>query len=165
MLEGALARITETHDGLDNRTYYKDMTFTVDEFITAEEAEDGVAFYWGSSGYGFGDVAVEASKVEQVMSADEAKAREVPSLAEVTEFLAGAAVSYGESDTFRVDGAEYFDKERGVFSVEGKADNHCFDWETGDAAATAAHHSATEPSACRHTGLRHRCPTAARSRT
>lgn len=123
MTEGTLARVTETHDGMGARTYYKDMTFMVDEYISAEEAEDGVAFYWGSSEYGYGDVAVEAGKVEQVMSADEARARKVPSLAEVTQFLAGAAVSYGDGDTFRVDGAEYFNKERGLFSVEGKADN------------------------------------------
>lgn len=123
LTEGTLARITETHVGLDNRNNYKDTTFVVDEFISAEEAEDGVAFYWGSSEYGYGNVAVEATKVAQVMSADEARARKVPSLAEVTRFLAGAAVSYGDGDTFRVDGAEYFDRERGVFSVEGKADN------------------------------------------
>lgn len=98
---GTIARATRWTDG----GLSKGERFTIDDFVSAEESEDGVAFYNGSARGGFGNVWIEADSVDVEMTADEARARKVPSLKEVRRFVAGLCGETGE--TFDIDESDY----------------------------------------------------------
>jgi hypothetical protein len=87
---------------------------TIEDYVSAEEAEDGKPFYWANSPHGFNDVTLEPHEFEVVMTAEQAKARKPPTVEEVAAALASSALdsyddfeiteSYRESGGFEVGG-------------------------------------------------------------
>jgi len=125
MEHGARARLTEEyvfeHAIGGPRTYPKGHEFEVTDYVSAEESEDGVAFYWGNSGGGFGNVAVPASLVEQVLTAEEMRNRTPPSLAALTRVLHSLSGQDGVGFTLdEVDGHGHPD---GTVDVYGETSN------------------------------------------
>jgi hypothetical protein len=85
--------------------------FTVEEYISAEEAEDGTAFYWGSAQGGCNNVAAWASDIELVKTADEMAARRIPTVPEVVELISSALIGaegVHETDRDGVSGVEVY---------------------------------------------------------
>lgn len=82
--EGTLLRVTGFTEGFDARVGEQ---FEVEDYVSAEDAEDGVAFYYGSNHGGFNNVVAAAGPVELVMTAEAMRARKVPTCAEVARGL------------------------------------------------------------------------------
>ncbi len=102
MVEGALARLVSgAGDGLRIGD-----EFEIEDYVAAERAEDGVAFYWGSAWGGSGNVTAPADCVGQVKSAAEMRARRPPSPERVARGLdlLGDQGSF-ESNETEVEGA------------------------------------------------------------
>lgn len=83
---GAKARVTDTVT-VDGRTYRAGFEFEVEAYVPAEESDDARAYYEGSSAGGSGDVVLYADNVEQVMSAEQMAARQLPTLDQVRRHL------------------------------------------------------------------------------
>lgn len=98
---GAMGRILRQTDNLDSRgrTYRRGETFVIEDYVSAEESEDGFAFYYGSHNEGFNNVCVRAKDVEQVMSAEEVHNRRPPSTKEILDAVASQMLgSWGNLD-------------------------------------------------------------------
>jgi hypothetical protein len=67
--------------------------FEVEDFVSAEDAEDGVAFYWGNADGGFNNVTVPADAVELVRTVEQQNARMLPSREELISFLGSTLLS------------------------------------------------------------------------
>lgn len=81
------------------RTY----DWTVEDHVTAEEAEDGIAFYWGSSPNGVNDVlAPEALVTEVIRTAQEMRDRKPPTSEQIVRGLD----LLGDHDVFDCDETE-----------------------------------------------------------
>lgn len=100
---GTLAKIT--HDSTsewEGGGYKAGRLIEIEDFVSAEEAEDGIAFYWASS-HGTGnmnDVCVSAEHVEVVKTANQMNARRIPTMEELRDFLGSALLDSG--DTFEI---------------------------------------------------------------
>lgn len=100
---GTLAKIT--HDSTkewDGKGYKAGRLIEIEEHIDANEAEDGVAFYWASS-HGTGnmnDVCVAAEHVALVKTSEQMNARRIPTMEELRDFLGSELL--GDSATFEV---------------------------------------------------------------
>lgn len=123
MKRGALARVVEdtvnlTSSGPEQmyQAVPKGSEFTVEDYVSDAEAEDGVGFYWGSWRGGANNLAVVGHKVEQAKSAEEMRARRIPSRQELLEMLvADLTVS---TEELRV---EEIDKpQNGVTEIYGR---------------------------------------------
>jgi len=122
---GARARLIEEytfeHAIGGPRTYPKGHEFEVTDYVSAEESEDGVAFYWGNTGGGFGNIAVPANLVEQAMSAEEMANRTPPSLATLTGLLHELCGQDGVGYT--IDEVDGHGQPDGVAQVYGETDH------------------------------------------
>lgn len=100
---GALAKIThDSTDEWEGKKYRAGTLIEIEEYIDAEEAEDGQAFYWASS-HGTGnmnDITVDAAHVELAKTAEQMAARRIPTMEELRDFLGSALLD--EGDTFEV---------------------------------------------------------------
>lgn len=113
---GAKARVVEATPDLSSppRSFAKGYEFVVDDYVSAEESEDGQAFYWGSSVYGVGDVAVAASAVVKIMSASDMARRRPPTLAAIRravacDLLIGHAADFTLDETDASGGGDEID--------------------------------------------------------
>lgn len=106
---GALCRTTEdvALDG-SNYIYQKGKEFVVEDYVSAADSEDGIPFYWGSSHQtgNMNDVVVRAEFVELVKSSADMAARTLPSAKQITNYLAGEALGFG-NDKFSFSEADY----------------------------------------------------------
>lgn len=99
--EGALARITrDITDEYSKRQYRKGHEFIVEDYVSAEESEDGIPFYWGSThkSGNINDVVVVHDAVELVKSSADLAARTLPSAKAIAAYLAGEALGFGGDD-------------------------------------------------------------------
>lgn len=100
---GSLAKITQDfRDDENSRSRKKGDLIEIEDYVSAEEAEYGVAFYWASS-HGTGnmnDVCVEADHVELVKTPEEMNARRIPTMEELRAFLGSELL--GDAPTFDV---------------------------------------------------------------
>ena len=100
---GTLAKIT--HDSTkewEGKGYKAGRLIEIEEYIDANEAEDGIAFYWASS-HGTGnvnDICVASEHVELVKTAEQMTARRIPTMEELRDFLGSELL--GDGDTFEV---------------------------------------------------------------
>lgn len=96
MKRGALARVTtETEDmarppSFGKRVYPVGFEFEVEDYVSADDAGDGVPFYWGNAHGGGNNVCVLASAVEQAKSAEQMNARELPKASDLLDFVSSA---------------------------------------------------------------------------
>jgi hypothetical protein len=97
--EGTHARVVRFVEGFEARVGTE---FEVEDYVTAEQAEDGVAFYWGSRHGGINNVTAAASSIEVVRTAEQMRARRVPTCEEVARGLS----LLGDHDTFDCDETE-----------------------------------------------------------
>lgn len=96
MKRGAIAQVTtETENQLTHRLLPKGYRFEVEDYVSAEESEDGRAFYWGSADGGGNNVAVLAEFAEQVMSAEQASQRTIPTRPKLAKEIGAALVRDG----------------------------------------------------------------------
>lgn len=86
MQPGSVGRLTKDVPG-EMRKFYRGTLFTVEDYVSEEQSEDGEAFYWGSVGDGMGNLTVSVANCERHLSAEEAATRRIPTLAEATEWL------------------------------------------------------------------------------
>jgi hypothetical protein len=99
MKRGALARtVTETLDVgrpsyFGTRLYPVGFEFEVEDYVSAEESEDGKAFYWGNAEGGGNNICVAAADVEQAKSAEEMAARVLPGAKELLDFAVSALLT------------------------------------------------------------------------
>lgn len=105
MESGALARVVKTHVAGD-RTVHALKTFIVVEYVSAEESDDGTAYYLGDADGGTNNIEADADKVEQVMSATEMANPRIPApdciLGAISDALCGMSEDGWESDeTYR----------------------------------------------------------------
>lgn len=102
LAEGALARLTRDLEPMSQheRRQRAGLLFRIEDYVTAEQSEDGVAFYWGSSNTGINDVCVPADAVEQVMTPQQARARRPPGLPSLLRYLGSALLDDG--DDFKI---------------------------------------------------------------
>lgn len=107
--EGAMAVMTRDVQDLGRdfsgnyRTRHKGMQFIVEDYVPAEEAEDGVAFYYGSAEGGINNIAVPADAVEQTMTPAEVRNRKLPSLRALGAYLC----HLDQGDGFEFDEGDY----------------------------------------------------------
>lgn len=111
---GALAKITRDIPADDhNPTLHTGQLIEIEDYVSAEEADDGIPFYWASS-HGTGnshDICVNADSVEVVKTAEQMNARRIPTVSELRQFLGSALLDDGEG--FRVTETDR-DGENGV---------------------------------------------------
>lgn len=105
LTEGSLARAVRDTQLSDHRRYPEGFTFVVEDYVPASEAGDGVAFYWGSANGGMNNVCMNASDVELVLTAEEMRARTIPTRVDVLDALKSAVCGLDEDD-FTTDEAE-----------------------------------------------------------
>lgn len=122
MTTGAQARLRRETKALSgtsakDRTYPKGFTFIVEDYVAAEEAEDGNAFYWGSTNEGFNNVNFFATDVEQVKTAEEVAARPLPTPQQLAALL-GSGIGSFDDDEFELVAADYSDGE-GLVEFDG----------------------------------------------
>lgn len=100
---GALAKITnDSTKEWEGASYKAGRLIEIEDFVSAEEAEDGIAFYWASS-HGTGnmnDICVAAEHLEVVKTAEQMSARRIPTMEELRDFLGSALL--GNGDTFDI---------------------------------------------------------------
>ena len=75
---------------------------TVEDFVSAEESEDGIPFYWASSDHGMNDVILFDGDFEVKLTAAQARARRPPSPEQVVRALS----FIGDHGTFDCDETE-----------------------------------------------------------
>jgi hypothetical protein len=113
---GRMLRRTEHLDG-GGRSYNRGDTFIIDDYVSAEESEDGYAFYYGSRNEGYGNVCVRARDVEQVMTVEEVRRRELPSTKELLDAVSFQMLGgWGDIDIDET----YKDPEAGVVELYGQ---------------------------------------------
>ena len=84
------------------RTIREDARFEIESYISAEDSEDGEAFYWVVSlEDGISTYALRATDIEQVMDKAAARARKIPSPVEVMREISSSLL--GSFDTFSVE--------------------------------------------------------------
>lgn len=71
----------------DSGKAHRGEVLTVEEYVSAHEAEDGKAFYWGSTDQGVNDRWFAADACELVQTAEDAAARKPPTRDEVAHGL------------------------------------------------------------------------------
>lgn len=99
LAEGTLVRVVNFAEGFEARVGTE---FEVEDYVSAEEAEDGVAFYWGSNNGGSNNVTAAAAGLEVVRTAEEMRARTIPTCEEVARGLN----LLGDHDVFDADEIE-----------------------------------------------------------
>lgn len=99
--EGTLVRVLP-HDPLDWDKARVESEFIVEDYVSAEEADDGIAFYWGSNNGGMNNVTCPASAVQLVKTAAEMAARRPPT----PEAVARHLNAMGDHEVFDVDETE-----------------------------------------------------------
>lgn len=93
--DGALVQLTR--DSVEGRGRKGDLV-VVGQYISAEEATEGVAFYWGSS-HGTGnmnDVTMNATDVELVKTRAQMEGRTIPTRDQIVSMLGLALMDDGE---------------------------------------------------------------------
>lgn len=101
--EGTKVRLTRAVADLSGgRTRRVGFEFVVETYVPADEAEDGQAFYWGSSEHGGNDVTVPADAVELVMTAEAMRNRLLPTITEFTDALRSDLCGM-DAETFETD--------------------------------------------------------------
>lgn len=115
MDEGALARVVNPTNDLSDaritgiRRYMPGFEFVVEDYVPADVAKDGQAFYWGSAEGGGNNICVLAVDVEQVKSAEEMGVRQLPDAKQLLDFICSAMLGDGDGMTIEgmtVDGRE-----------------------------------------------------------
>lgn len=113
MEEGALARVVNATNDLSDaritgiRRYPPGFEFVVEDYVSAEVAKDGRAFYWGSVGEGGNNVCVLAADVEQARTAEEMGMRQLPEAREILDFVVSGLLR--EEDGLKVDATDLDD--------------------------------------------------------
>ena len=100
---GAMARTTVEHRE-DGYSYGAGMEFTVEDYVTAEEAEadDGYGYYYGSNHGGMNNVEVREDHVELIRSRADMDARTIPSVSDIAEHIGSEAMG-GDFDIHETD--------------------------------------------------------------
>jgi hypothetical protein len=91
--------------------------FTVEDYISAELAEDGIAFYWGSNRGGINNVNYLADGLTVVKTAAELEARVPPTATELA-----SSIDLGTSIGFSIDGTDPGDEPGTIFVYGTTAD-------------------------------------------
>ena len=99
---GALARVLRDTPDLVNEgnTFREGLEFEVEDYATAEQSEDGKAFYYGSTGDNYNDVCVYEEDVEEARSLEEMRARTIPAPSEILNSLSSSF--WGSNDGFDI---------------------------------------------------------------
>lgn len=119
---GSLAKIIRDIPADDhNHALHEGQLIEIEDYVSAEEADDGIPFYWAST-HGTGnqnDVSVNADCVELVKTAEQMQARRIPTVTEIRDFLSSALLDDGEG--FSVTETDR-DGENGV-EIAGQTDD------------------------------------------
>lgn len=113
----AMARLTETARNLTGgrASWPAGMKFLIDDYVPAEESEDGRAFYWGSALGGSGNVAFYADVVALEMTRAQVEDRRPPTPAEIIRALR----LLDDYDTFETDESDTGGMPEGAAEVVG----------------------------------------------
>ena len=87
------------------RTWPAGTLFTVTDYVSPEQADDGEAFYWGNAtADALNDVYFLAEIVELIRSAEEMKARVAPGVEKILDAISGSV--HGSYEGFEVSEAD-----------------------------------------------------------
>jgi hypothetical protein len=100
---GALARTTQDVE-VEGRRYRKGQPILIEDYVSAEEADDDVAFYWGSANGGMYNIWIRADRVELAKSAAEMRARTIPDTKAIIDALSYEVM--GRFDGFEINETE-----------------------------------------------------------
>lgn len=113
---GTAVRLTEsTTDLSSQRELGKGGEFEVEDFVPAEEAEDGKAFYWLQRSDGT-SACVHPEVIELIRTAEQQRARKLPEPKELLSLISNAMISGEGIYETNVDGPN-------TIEVYGRADN------------------------------------------
>ena len=90
--EGTLVKVTKENASLDDSHLRVDQLLEVEFFVSAEESEDGVAFYGANKPNFGGFVAVSPDAIEQHMTPEEVANRKPPSTQAIRELVASGVM-------------------------------------------------------------------------
>lgn len=99
--EGTKVRVTRKTN--HPRAAHVGTEFLVDDYISATDADDGVAFYIGTTADLCSSVDANADAIEVVMTAEQMDARALPSMAAVRRYVGSLAA---DGDGFEVTESE-----------------------------------------------------------
>lgn len=116
---GSLARTTVAFSD-DYYNYPAGMEFEIEDYATAEEADEPYGYYYGSIHGGYNNVDVREDHVELVRSAEDMQSRTIPTPAEIAEHLASESLG-GFGDSIDLTESDYSAKD-GTFEVYGTKD-------------------------------------------
>lgn len=115
---GALARTTDHGYHWDDN-YVDGMKFVVEDYVSAEEAEDGVAFYYGSHSDGMNNVTVLEEHAELALSKSQMGQRQLPSKESLQQAFAFELL--GSWDEYSISEADH--SEPGVIDLLGETED------------------------------------------
>lgn len=121
--EGSLVRLTRDVPLEFNatRAFSKGTTFIIEEYVLANESDDGKPFYWGNSRPGnMNDICAPADAVELVKSKAQMDARTIPTRAQLVGLLSSAVMTSGNG--FNINETDQ-DKATGVIECAGETDD------------------------------------------
>lgn len=120
---GTLVKLTRDvpADFSGDRVYTKGQTFTIEDYVSVEESEDGIPFYWGNTrADNINDICAPADAVELVKSKAQMDARIIPTRAQMMDMLGSAVMSDGNGFTVN---ESYKDSSSGVIECAGETDD------------------------------------------
>lgn len=79
-LVGAMVRVKGEH-------LHSGRLVTIEDYVSAEDSEDGKPFYWASSQQGVNDVVLNVDDFDEAYSSAEVRARRPPTLARLAKAL------------------------------------------------------------------------------
>ncbi|BDZ52836.1 hypothetical protein GCM10025867_50770 (plasmid) [Frondihabitans sucicola] len=104
--EGTLVRLIRDSDFAGEQRS-KGLEIEVGEFISADLAEDGIAFYWGNSRGGYNNANFLHEDVEVIRTAEQQSNRTLPSREDLLRALGGLIISSRDEDAFSISETGY----------------------------------------------------------
>jgi hypothetical protein len=94
--EGAMAKVVQAHDSGEDYIVRDGTKFIVYVYVSAEQSEDGQAYYVGHSNGGWCNITALAGYVVQVMTPEQVKNRKIPTANKLANSLISSITgSYG----------------------------------------------------------------------
>lgn len=121
--EGSLIVTTDTSANLAwwrASEYPKGTRAIVEDYVSAEDAEDGHAFYWASSNGGLNNVVIAAEHAQLMKTPKQLAQSRVPSTEVLKEYLGSALL--GDGDSFDITETDRSEDERTV-AIYGRTDD------------------------------------------
>lgn len=124
---GSLIVTTEGSSALDwwdSEPYSKGLRVVLDEYVSAEESDDGHPFYWASTNGGVNNVVLAAEHVQLVKTPAQLAQTRVPTIDAMKEYLSRVLLDEGEGfEITETDRSDPAGDERTI-AIYGRTDDN-----------------------------------------